>query len=58
MNGHFANVGDKSTKEQFGHGVQVISEDQEFKYANSSPLPLMISLTTLFKSCAFEIPVT
>ena len=34
MNGHFARVGDKPTKEQFEHGIQVISEDQEFKYVH------------------------
>ena len=31
MNGHFSNVGEKPTEEQFEHGVQIISEDQEFK---------------------------
>lgn len=31
VNGHFANVGEKPTKEQYEHGIQVINEDQEFK---------------------------
>lgn len=31
VNGHFANMGDKSTKEQYEHGIQVINEVQEFK---------------------------
>lgn len=31
VNGHFANVGGKPTKEQYEHGIQVINEDQEFK---------------------------
>ncbi|MCJ1348755.1 Dynamin-like GTPase that mediates homotypic ER fusion [Peltigera leucophlebia] len=30
VNGHFANVGQKATKEQFEHGIQVINENQEF----------------------------
>ena len=32
MNGNFANIGEKPTAEQFGNGIQVINEDQEFKY--------------------------
>ncbi len=31
VNGHFANVGESATKEQYEHGIQVINEDQEFK---------------------------
>lgn len=31
VNGHFANVGENPTKEQYEHGIQVINEDQEFK---------------------------
>ena len=41
VNGHFANVGEKPTKEQYEHGVQIINQDQEFKYGfphMSSPL--------------------
>lgn len=34
MNGNFANVGDAPTKEQYEHGIQVIDEQKEFKYAN------------------------
>lgn len=30
VNGHFANVGEKATREQYEHGIQVINEDQEF----------------------------
>lgn len=38
MNGHFANVGDAPTKEQYEHGIQVIDEEKEFKYARSRKL--------------------
>ncbi len=31
-NAHFAGVGETPTKEQYEHGIQVINEDQEFKY--------------------------
>jgi len=31
MNGHFANVGNAPTKEQYDHGIQVIDEEKEFK---------------------------
>lgn len=34
MNGNFASVGDAPTKEQYEHGIQVIDEQKEFKYAN------------------------
>ncbi|KAL8689189.1 MAG: hypothetical protein Q9218_005083 [Villophora microphyllina] len=33
VNGHFANVGEEATKEQYEHGIQVINEDQEFNHA-------------------------
>jgi hypothetical protein len=36
MNGHFANVGDAPTKEQYEHGIQVIDEDKEFKCVKSA----------------------
>ena len=40
VNGHFANMGENPTKEQYEHGIQVINETQEFKYATiSSRLP-------------------
>lgn len=32
MNGNFANIGEKPTAENYEHGIQVINEDQEFKY--------------------------
>ena len=32
VNGHFASVGEKSTKEQYEHGIQIINDVQEFKY--------------------------
>lgn len=32
MNGHFASGDASATKEQYSHGVQVISSDKEFKY--------------------------
>ena len=31
VNGHFANMGETATKEQYEHGIQVINEDQSFK---------------------------
>lgn len=37
MNGHFSAVG--STGHSFEHGVQVVDEDKEFKYARSLSLP-------------------
>ena len=37
MNGHFAGVGDAPTKEQYEHGIQVIDEEKEFKYAANTP---------------------
>ncbi|KAL9598165.1 MAG: hypothetical protein Q9219_004662 [cf. Caloplaca sp. 3 TL-2023] len=33
VNGHFANVGEKPTKEQYEHGIQVINEHQEFNHS-------------------------
>ena len=33
VNGHFANMGDQPTKEQYEHGIQVINGEQEFKCA-------------------------
>ena len=33
VNGHFANMGENPTREQYEHGIQVINENQEFKYA-------------------------
>ena len=32
VNGHFASVGENG-KANFEHGIQVIDEDKEFKYA-------------------------
>lgn len=32
VNGHFANVGEKASAEQYEHGIQVINEHQDFKY--------------------------
>ena len=31
VNGHFANMGENATSEQYEHGIQVINEDQNFK---------------------------
>jgi hypothetical protein len=39
MNGHFASVGDASTKQQYDHGIQVIDEEKEFKYGNARGSP-------------------
>jgi hypothetical protein len=33
MNGHFSAVGDAPTKEQYEHGIQVIDDEKEYKYA-------------------------
>lgn len=33
MNGHFAAVGDEPQPGTYEHGVQVIDEDKDFKYA-------------------------
>jgi hypothetical protein len=33
MNGHFASVGEEPSKDQYEHGIQVIDEEKEFKYA-------------------------
>lgn len=46
VNGHFANVGEKPTKEQYEHGIQVINQDQEFKYVNLHPLMLSSHVST------------
>lgn len=35
MNGHFAAVGETPAEGNYEHGVQVIDEDKEFKYASS-----------------------
>ena len=56
MNGHFAAVGEKPTEEQFEHGVQVISEDQEFKSALRI-LPVrtqLIHMQSLFAKIPFS----
>jgi hypothetical protein len=37
MNGHFSAVGDVPAAGNYSHGVQVIDEDKEFKYAPSTP---------------------
>jgi hypothetical protein len=36
MNGHFAAVGDAPTEQRYEHGIQVIDEEKEFKYAPDS----------------------
>lgn len=43
VNGHFANMGEKPTKEQYEHGIQVINEDQEFKLVS---LVIIISISS------------
>lgn len=37
-NGHFASIGDHSDKAAYEHGVQVVDENKEFKYASFTPL--------------------
>jgi hypothetical protein len=39
MNGHFSSVGDTPGVVNFEHGVQVIDEDKEFKYALPTTIP-------------------
>jgi len=36
VNGHFAAVGDAPTEQRYEHGIQVIDEEKEFKYAPDS----------------------
>ncbi|KAL9104882.1 MAG: hypothetical protein Q9163_000199 [Psora crenata] len=38
VNGHFANMGENATKEQYEHGIQVINEHQDFNPALSKYL--------------------
>ena len=49
MNDHFARPGQTMTAEQYDHGIQVIDEDKEFKYACDSFESnfLVLSLTVL-----------
>lgn len=50
MNGHFAAVGDEPTREQYGHGVQVIDEDKEFKFVaflRHPPYPIPYGILTM-----------
>lgn len=39
MNGHFASVGEAPTKERYEHGIQIIDEEKEFKYASIHQSP-------------------
>jgi hypothetical protein len=48
VNGHFANMGEKPTKEQYDHGIQVINENQEFKYG----LPAQLRPSHCLTLCA------
>ena len=50
VNGHFANMGEKPTKEQYEHGIQVINENQEFKYV----LPAQSQKLQVLMSCAVQ----
>ena len=54
MNGHFAAVGEKPTEEQFEHGAQIISEDQQFK-SRPRILSLLLQLTYT-QSLSAQIP--
>ena len=63
VNGHFSNVGEKPTEEQFGNGVQIISEDQEFKYAFqilrlSLLTVLVLTLPSTFRSKESPLPAS
>ena len=44
VNGHFANVGDAPSSEQYAHGIQVIDEDQNFKYGERELSPKSLKL--------------
>jgi hypothetical protein len=48
MNGHFAGVGDAPTNEQYEHGIQVIDDEKEFKYA--LPWPMIMRVLTCDQS--------
>ena len=39
VNGHFAGVGEIPTKSAYEHGIQVIDEDQNFKYVLTHSYP-------------------
>ena len=47
MNGHFASVGEAPSKEQYEHGIQVIDEEKEFKYATGCTEGCINTKTTL-----------
>jgi hypothetical protein len=47
MNGHFASVGESPSKEQYEHGIQVIDEEKEFKYATGCTEGCINTKTTL-----------
>lgn len=42
-NGHFAAVGDHNDMASYEHGVQVVDENKEFKYALQSHLPASVA---------------
>ena len=46
MNGHFAGVGERPSKEQFSHGVQVIDEDKNF----NTNLPAYLQLENVIRA--------
>jgi hypothetical protein len=46
MNGHFASVGDAPANQQYEHGIQVIDEEKEFKYAGKPSFCLCKILIT------------
>jgi hypothetical protein len=46
-NGHFASVG-QNGKADFEHGIQVIDEDKEFKYAANKVIPRAKVATSSF----------
>ena len=53
VNGHFAGVGEASTKSQYEHGIQVIDENQNFKCVHSrhALFPLESNLLVAVTSC-------
>lgn len=68
VNGHFAGMNSAATKDQYEHGIQVINQDQEFKYAtllDKSPadtdrwaqsLTLKVPILRESPFCRFQLP--
>lgn len=60
VNGHFASANEKPTAGQYEHGMQVINEDQEFKYVSrmgNGQLPLGPSFVLTTHTLKLESPI-